>query len=371
MSFPGSCTLERMSLSFDTTGSYEFSSAAEISRIHANPGFGRYFGDHMAVATWTEESGWADDRIVPYGSFMLNPGSAIYHYGQEVFEGLKAYRRADGSVWLFRPEANAARMVSSAKRLALPPLPEEDFLTSIRQLVELDERWVSGAAEQSLYLRPFLIADEDFLGVRPAKTVKYCLITSPVGAYFEGGVKPVDIWVEKQYARVANGGTGSAKCAGNYAASLYPQERAAGFGCSQVLFVDNAEHRWVEELGGMNIFMITKDDELVTPNLNGNILPGVTRDSILKVGPELGLKPVERPIDIAEVLAGIDSGDVRELFACGTAAVITPIGSLTDESGKHVIDTEAATHTMPLRDYLVGVQYGLRDDTFGWTHKVC
>ncbi|GAA2183436.1 branched-chain amino acid aminotransferase [Brooklawnia cerclae] len=342
-----------------------------IAGVCADPGFGKYFTDHMAVANWTAEDGWENDRIVDYSPLTLDPAGAVYHYAQEIFEGLKAYRRADGSVWLFRPEANAARFRNSAVRLALPELPESDFVTSVRQLVALEERWVPSGEEQSLYLRPFMLASESFLGVRPSKRVLYSVIASPVGSYFSGGVAPVDIWVSKEYSRVATGGTGSAKCGGNYASSLLPQELAYAQGCSQVLFVDAAERRWIEELGGMNFFMITSDDQLVTPELNGNILPGVTRDSLLKVAPQLGLTPVERRVSLEEVVTGIGDGTVRELFACGTAAVITPIRSLKDDGHEYVIDVDRATRTLPLRNLLLDIQYGRVDDPFGWTQKVC
>jgi len=341
-----------------------------ISEINADPGFGRYFTDHMAVADWDDQAGWHSDRIVPFAPFNLDPASAVYHYAQEIFEGLKAYRRADGSIWLFRARSNAIRFTNSARRLALPELPEEDFLRSIVNLVKLDARWVPGADEQSLYLRPFTFASESFVGVRPAKKVIYCCIASPVGAYFKSGVTPVDIWVTKRYSRVATGGTGAVKCGGNYAASLLPQEVAYQNGCSQVLFVDAATHTMVEELGGMNFFMITKDNQLVTPDLNGNILPGVTRDSLLALAPQLGLAPVERPIALDEVYNGIRSGAVTEVFACGTAAAITPIGSLRDEDDVHETPEDHSL-TMELRKRLLDIQYGRVEDTFNWTQRVC
>ncbi|MGB3953863.1 MAG: branched-chain amino acid aminotransferase [Brooklawnia sp.] len=360
-----------MALTFDHPEAPSYLGDDVIAEISRDPGFGSYFTDHMAVADWNQQTGWHGDRLVDYAPVAMEPAGAVYHYAQSIFEGLKAYRHADGSVWLFRPDANAARFERSAFRLALPQLPAEDFITSVRQLVALDQRWVPGGVEQSLYLRPFMMASENFLGVRPAQSVIYVVIASPVGAYFTSGVAPVDIWVSTQYSRVATGGTGAAKCGGNYAASLLPQELAYEQGCSQVLFVDAAERRWVEELGGMNFFMITADDQLVTPDLNGNILPGVTRDSLLTVAPELGLRPVERPIELAEVLRGIEDGGVRELFACGTAAVITPIRSLKHEGRQYVIDVDKATHTIPLREHLLDIQYGRTPDTRGWMQQVC
>lgn len=362
---------DSMALTFQNPDTVTHTAADTIAQFTVDPGFGKHFADHMAIADWTEATGWQHSRLVPYGRTNLDPANAIYHYAQEVFEGLKAYRHADGSVWLFRPEVNGARFARSAHRLALPELPVDDFVTSLRNLVSLDERWVPGAAEQSLYLRPFMIANENFLGVRPAATVTYCVIASPVGPYFPGGIHPVDIWVSTDYARVATGGTGAAKCGGNYAASMLPQQLAERRGCSQVLFVDAAEHRFVEELGGMNFFFVTADKHLVTPELNGNILPGVTRDSLLTVAPELGLTPVERPVELTEVYQGIADGTVREAFACGTAAVITPIRSLQGEHGVHTLDMANASHTLPLRKLLLDIQYGRREDSHGWTQRVC
>lgn len=360
-----------MSLTFELPESPSYLADDVIAQINVNPGFGEYFTDHMAVADWQVDKGWFNDRVVDYGPTTLDPAGAIYHYAQEIFEGLKAYRRADDSIWLFRPEANAQRFANSARRLALPVLDPADFLTSVRQLVELDQRWVSATEEHSLYIRPFMIANENFLGVRPARSVSYCVICSPVGSYFSGGVHPVNIWVSTEYSRVANGGTGSAKCGGNYAASLLPQELAYQQGCEQVLFVDNAERRWIEELGGMNFCVITSDNELITPNLNGNILPGVTRDSLLTLAPSMGLSVQERPLALSEVYQGIDQGTIREAFACGTAAVLTPIASLQDEQGVHALDMDAATHTIPLRERLLDIQYGRAEDVHGWTQRVC
>ena len=360
-----------MTLEFTRTEHPHPVSETRRAEILAAPGFGQFMTDHMVRATWSEGEGWHSGELTAYGNISISPAASVLHYAPEIFEGLKAYRHADGSVWLFRPEANAKRFENSAHRLALPALPAEDFITSVRQLTALDARWVPGGAEQSLYLRPFMMASENFLGVRPAHSVLYAVIASPVGSYFAGGVAPVDIWISTEYSRVATGGTGSAKCGGNYAASLLPQELAYAQGCSQVLFVDAASKRWIEELGGMNFFMITADDELVTPELNGNILPGVTRDSLLTVAPDLGLKPIERPISLEEVTTGITTGAIRELFACGTAAVITPIRSLKNESSEYIIDVDKATHTIPLRNHLLDIQYGRIADSHGWMQQVC
>jgi branched-chain amino acid aminotransferase len=360
-----------VSLHFELRANPKPRSENERAAMLANPGFGMYFTDHMAVATWTAADGWHDSAIVPYGPFSLDPATAVLHYAQQVFEGLKAYRHDDGSIWTFRPDQNAERMHRSARRLALPLLSAEDFLSSIEELVAADIGWVPTAPEQSLYLRPFMFATEAFLGVRPAKRVTYCCIASPAGAYFASGVKPINIWISKIYSRAAPGGTGAAKCAGNYAASLLPQQQASEHGCDQVMFADAAEHRWMEELGGMNVYLMTTDNELITPELTGSILEGVTRDSILTLAAEFGLTPVERRIEITELLDGIGSGTVTELFACGTAAVATPIGTLHDEEGSYQVGSgESGETTLAIRQRLLDIQYGRADDKYGWLRRI-
>ena len=365
-----------MSLSFELRPNPNPRTDAEREAILADPGFGLHFTDHMAVATWTAADGWHDSAIVPYGPFSLDPATAVLHYAQEIFEGLKAYGHADGSVWLFRPDQNAARMARSAKRLALPVLDADDFLASIDALVAADARWVPSPAgttdrEQSLYLRPFMFASEAFLGVRSAKRVTYCCIAGPAGPYFASGVRPVKIWISTTYTRAAPGGTGAAKCGGNYAASLIAQQEAADQGCDQVMFADAAEHRWVEELGGMNVYVVTTEQELITPELSGSILEGVTRDSILTLAKEFGLTPVERRIGVQELLEGIETELVSEVFACGTAAVITPIGELRTEDGSHVVSGgETGETTAALRKNLLDIQYGRADDTHGWLRRI-
>jgi branched-chain amino acid aminotransferase len=360
-----------VSLSFEVRPHPSPRPEAERQTILGAPGFGMHFTDHMAVATWTAADGWHDSAIVPYGPFALDPATAVLHYAQEVFEGLKAYRHPDGSVWMFRPDQNAARMARSSARLALPELPEADFLASLDALIAADAAWVPSAPEQSLYLRPFLFASEAFLGVRAAHRVTYCCIASPAGAYFASGVHPVSIWISTRYTRAAPGGTGAAKCGGNYAASLVAQQEAAANGCDQVMLADAVERTWLEELGGMNVYVVTADHELLTPELTGSILEGVTRDSILTLASEFGLTPVERKIAIAELVDGIASGQVAELFACGTAAVITPIGMLKDEAGSYVIGSgETGETTAALRKNLLDIQYGLAEDTHGWLRRV-
>ena len=360
-----------MSLSFELRSNPNPRSTNERQAILAEPGFGIHFTDHMAVATWTSADGWHDSAIVPYGPFSLDPATAVLHYAQEVFEGLKAYRHPDGSVWLFRPDRNAERMGRSARRLALPVLEAADFLASIDALVCADASWVPSAPEQSLYLRPFMFASEAFLGVRAAKRVTYSCIASPAGPYFASGVRPVKIWISTTYTRAAPGGTGAAKCGGNYAASLVAQQEAAANGCDQVMFADAAEHQWLEELGGMNVYLLTRDNELLTPELTGTILEGVTRDSILTLAGEFGLTPIERRIGIAELVEGIESGQVTELFACGTAAVITPIGMLADSAGRYTVGSgETGETTAALRKNLLDIQYGRAADNHGWLRRI-
>ncbi|MGJ6978952.1 branched-chain amino acid aminotransferase [Aestuariimicrobium soli] len=355
-----------------------FTDAARIAEVHADPGFGVYFTDHMARIEWSADQGWHDPAVVPYGPLQLDPAAAVLHYAQEIFEGMKAYRHADGSVWTFRPEANAARYARSATRLQLPTLPAEDFIASIEALVRLDERWVphpgdpaSGQAEQSLYLRPFMFAREAYLGVRAAKQVTHLVIASPVGPYFTSGVKPVDIWLEDEFSRAAPGGTGAAKCGGNYAASLQAQTKAAEHGCSQVLFLDAVQHKWLEELGGMNIVLVSSNGELITPETSGTILEGVTRSSVLQVGADLGLTPVERPVSWVEVVKGVESGAFTEIFACGTAAVITPIRAIRSEHDQvEVGEPGADSVSLRIRQRLVDIQYGRAADTHGWLHRL-
>jgi branched-chain amino acid aminotransferase len=365
-----------VSLSFELRPNPHPRADAEREAILSDPGFGLHFTDHMAVAIWTAADGWHDSAIVPYGPFTLDPATAVLHYAQEVFEGLKAYGHADGTVWSFRADQNAARMARSAQRLALPVLKPEDFLASIDALVAADAAWVPSAShgadrEQSLYLRPFMFASEAFLGVRPAKRVTYCCIASPAGPYFASGVRPVKIWISTTYTRAAPGGTGAAKCGGNYAASLIAQQEAADHECDQVMFADAAEHRWIEELGGMNLYAVTTELELITPELTGSILEGVTRDSILTLAKEFGLTPVERRIGVDELLDGIDSGLVSEVFACGTAAVITPIGELRNDKGSYVIaGGETGETTAALRKSLLDIQYGRAADTHGWLRRI-
>jgi branched-chain amino acid aminotransferase len=348
--------------------------AEQRAQILATPGFGKSFTDHMVTVTWTAADGWHDAQVRPYGPLQLDPSAAVLHYAQEIFEGLKAYRHANGSVWAFRPDQNAARFQRSARRLALPELPAEDFVESVRALVDVDVEWVpspEGGGETSLYLRPFMYASEAFLGVRPAAEVTYCVIASPAGPYFSGGVKPVSIWLSTDYTRAAPGGTGAAKCGGNYAASLAAQVEASANGCDQVCFLDAVEHRWVEELGGMNIYFVFDDGSVVTPELTGTILEGVTRDSILELLRDAGHEVVERRVGVDEWRSGAASGRIREVFACGTAAVVTPIGRLVSPDGELVMgDGGTGEVTASVRSRLLDLQYGRAADPHGWMHRL-
>lgn len=341
------------------------------AQILADPGFGRSFSDHMFLSEWTTEAGWHDPRVVPYGPISMDPATAVLHYAQEIFEGLKAYRHDDGSIWAFRPEANAARLQRSARRLALPELPIDWFVGSVQALVEADAAWVPSGGETSLYLRPFMFASEAFLGVRPSQHVTYSVIASPAGAYFSGGVKPVDIWLSQDYSRAGRGGTGAAKCGGNYAASLTPMQEASANGCAQVAFLDSVEQRWIEELGGMNLYFVMADGSIVTPELSGSILEGITRESLNQLARDRGHEVIERKIGIDEWRAGCDDGSITEVFACGTAAVITPVGALKWPQGQAVAgDGSAGKVTMDLRSALVDIQYGRANDTHGWMTRL-
>ncbi len=345
--------------------------AEKRAEILDDPGFGNFFTDHMFLAEWTPETGWADPRVVPYGPLTIDPATAVLHYGQEIFEGMKAYTHADGSVWTFRADANAARMQRSAHRLALPELPIDWFLGSIQALVSADRDWVPSGEEKSLYIRPFMFASEVFLGVRPSRHVTYSVIASPAGAYFRGGVKPVSIWLSSEFSRAGAGGTGAAKCGGNYAASLLPQQEATAQGCDQVAFLDASEHKWVEELGGMNLYFVQDDGSIVTPELSGSILEGITRDSIMTIARDLGHEVIERKVSIDEWREGTASGKITEIFACGTAAVVTPVGVLKWDGGEAVSsDGHTGKITAHIRSALVDIQYGRATDTHGWMHKV-
>ena len=347
----------------------------ERNAILAEPGFGRYHSDHMVSVLYTADRGWHDARVVPYGPVELDPSAIVLHYAQEIFEGLKAYRWADGSIVSFRPEANAARLRASARRLAIPELSEELFLESLRQLIAVDHDWVpSAGGEQSLYLRPFVIATEPGLGVRPSTEYRYLVIGSPAGAYFKGGIKPVSVWLSTEYVRASPGGTGAAKFGGNYAASLLAQAEAAANGCDQVVWLDAIERRYVEEMGGMNLFFVFGSGgtaRLVTPELSGSLLPGITRNSLLQLAGDAGFAVEERKIDVEEWRKGVAAGDITEVFACGTAAVITPVSQVKFGDGEFTVgDGTPGEVTMALRDTLTGIQRGTFADTRGWMARL-
>ena len=350
-------------------------SSERIAEILTNPGFGNHFTDHMVVIDWNESEGWHNARVQPYQNFQMDPASMVFHYGQAIFEGIKAYRQQDDSVVTFRPDQNAARMQSSAQRLAMPELPEELFIESLRQLVEIDKQWVPAAGgEESLYLRPFMISTQVSLGVHPANAYTFAVIASPAGAYFSGGINPVSVWLSKDYVRAAPGGTGAAKFAGNYAASLLAQQQAEKKGCDQVVWLDATEHKYVEEMGGMNlafVFGSGADARIVTPELSGSLLPGVTRASLLNVAADLVFDVEERKISTDEWEAAAESGELTEVFACGTAAVVTPVGTVKHEDGEFkVAGGKIGEVTMRLREHLTGIQRGAVEDSHGWLYKL-
>ncbi len=348
--------------------------AATRDALVAEGGFGKYYTDHMVVCEWSEKDGWSEPELKPYGPISLDPATAVFHYGQEIFEGLKAYRQPDGSVALFRPTANARRFAKSAARLALPEMSEAMFIESIETLVKQDAAWVPNKVGESLYLRPFMFATEVGLGVRPSNKATYMLIATPAGAYFDPS-KAVSVWISTEYVRAALGGTGEAKCGGNYAASLVAQKAAFKEGCDQVVWIDAVERKWVEEMGGMNLYFVKgkgADATVITPKLTGTLLPGITRDSILSVARDLGYKTEEVMLSIDDWREGVQSGEISEIFACGTAAVVSPVGQAKSAMGTWVTgDGQPGAITMQIRNHLLGIQHGTIADTHSWVQKVC
>lgn len=341
------------------------------AEILAAPGFGRYFTDHMVEICWTADRGWHDAQIGPYRPLTMDPASMVLHYGQAIFEGLKAYRQPDRTVSCFRPLANAARLRSSARRVAMPELPDELFFGSLRELVRADVDWVPAAGgEESLYLRPMLFATEVGLGMRPAATYRYLVIASPAGPYFRNGLEPVSVWLCTDYVRAAPGGTGAVKFAGNYAASLVVQQQALDHGCDQVVWLDAVERRWVEEMGTNNLCFVFGEGpraRLVTPELTGALLPGITRDSLLTLAQDHGLTVEERRISTEEWEKGVQTGDITEVFGCGTAAVITPVGRVAYAGGEFTIgDGAPGPVTIQLRASLTAIQRGAAPDPHHW-----
>jgi len=347
---------------------------AERDEKIAAGGFGKYYTDNMVTIDWSEADGWSDAQLNAYGPITLDPATAVFHYGQEIFEGMKAYSQPDGSISLFRPDANARRFARSAARLALPELTVEEFIETITTLVKQDRKWVPMKVGESLYIRPFMFATEVGLGVRPSNRAKYVLIATPAGAYFNAA-NAVTVWISTEYVRAAIGGTGEAKCGGNYAASLVAQKQAATKGCDQVVWLDAVERKWVEEMGGMNLYFVKgsgKDATVITPKLTGTLLPGITRDSILTVAKDLGYKVEEVMLSIDDWRDGVASGEITEIFACGTAAVVSAVGAAKSEFGTWTTgDGKPGPITMQIRETLLGIQHGVIEDKHGWNVKVC
>ncbi len=349
--------------------------AQRAAILDGDPGFGRYFTDHMITVKYTAGHGWHDAQLRPYGPIELDPATAALHYGQEIFEGLKAYRQQDGTIASFRPQSNAARLNRSARRMGMPELPEELFIGAIDALVKQDAAWVPDNPEKSLYLRPFMFATETGLGVnRPAGEYLFMLIASPSGAYFSGGVKPVKVWLCEDYVRAAPGGTGEAKCAGNYAASFMAQAQAVEEGCDQVCWLDAIERTYVEEMGSNNLFFVYgsgDDARLFTPELSGSLLPGITRDSLLQAAADLGIPAEQGRISVEQWRADVASGAMTEVFGCGTAAVVTPIGSVKSKTDAFTIaDGKPGAITLRLREHLLGIQRGVVEDKHGWLYRI-
>ena len=347
---------------------------AERAARMVNPAFGRIFTDHMVVIPYRDGK-WQQGELKAYGPLMLDPSASSLHYGQAIFEGYKAFAQPDGSIKTFRPEQNAERFNRSAARLAMPALPVELFLEAGDALIAQDRNWVPKNTGESLYMRPLMIATDPYLGVRPSEEYLFVLFASPAGAYFPKGVKPVTVWISEDFVRAAPGGTGEAKCAGNYAASLMAQSQAQEKGCDQVVWLDAVHREFIEEMGGMNLFFVYKDGEkitVVTPELTGTLLPGITRRSLLEMAKDLGYATEERKLSVQQWRDDIASGRMTEVFACGTAAVITPVGVAKANGFEMTINNnENGAVTLALREALLGLQHGTAPDTHGWMHKVC
>lgn len=349
----------------------EKTAAPKTKPDYSELGFGKHFTDHMFLMNYSVEEGWHDARIVPYAPIVLDPAAMVFHYAQELFEGMKAYRRADGGIQLFRPQKNIERMNNTCDRLCVPRIDPEDALQAIKAVVEVDQDWVPYDEGTSLYIRPFIIATDPFLGVHPAHTYIFCIILSPVGSYYEGGIDPVKIYVEREYVRCVKGGTGLAKAGGNYAASLIGQKRAEDLGYAQVLWLDGVHRKYIDEVGAMNVFFVI-DGVVVTPELtDGNILPGVTRRSCVELLQKWGVPVEERKLSIDEVLEANLSGKLDEAFGTGTAAVISPIGELFDGDTRIVINNnQIGPIAQKLYDAMTGLQWGKIEDDMGWIEKI-
>lgn len=333
--------------------------------------FGGTFSDHMFTQEFSPENGWANATVAAYHSLTLDPSAAVLHYGQEIFEGLKAYKTKDGQVNLFRPNENFKRFNRSAKRMVMPEVDEQFHLDALKELLKLDHKWIPEEEGSSLYIRPTMIATSSKLGLGASANYTHFIITGPAGAYFSGGFNPVPVYIADTFRRAVVGGVGEAKTGGNYAASLYVSEEVAKKGYSQVLWLDAIEGKYVEEVGAMNICFVYNNKRIVTPALSGSILPGITRDSVLKLAPELGYEVSEERLDINQILADIESGEITEAFGCGTAAVISPVGVLCLKDKDYLINgNQSGPVAKELYDELTGIQYGTREDRFGWIEKV-
>jgi branched-chain amino acid aminotransferase len=346
----------------------------QLAQRLLNPGFGRVFTEHMVVIPYRDDR-WQQGELKAYGPLSLDPSTSALHYGQAIFEGFKAFAQDDGSIKTFRPQANAERFNRSAKRLAMPDLPVERFIEAADELIRLDRAWVPKSAGESLYLRPLMFATDAFLGVRPSLEYSFVLFASPAGAYFANGVHPVTVWISEDFVRAAAGGTGEAKCAGNYAASLIAQAQAKDMGCEQVVWLDAAKREYIEEMGGMNLFFVNQENGktiVSTPELSGTLLPGITRLSVLQLAKDLGFEAVERKLSVSQWREEIADGRMTEVFACGTAAVITPVGHVKANGFEMQINNGLnGKVTMALRDALLDIQHGKAPDRHGWMHKVC
>ena len=333
-------------------------------------GFGKYFTDHMFIMDWDKDQGWHDARIVPYGPIPMDPATMVLHYAQETFEGLKAYRNPNGDILLFRPEMNGKRMINSNKRLCMAELPEDMFVEAVEAIVKFEQDWIPTAPDTSLYIRPFMYASQPGVGVHPADSYRFIIILSPVGAYYPEGVNPVKIWVEDEFVRAVKGGTGFTKCGGNYAASIAAQVKAEQNGYTQVLWLDGVHRKYVEEVGTMNVMFLI-GDTVVTAALEGSVLPGVTRDSIIHILKDMGYKVEERDLSIDELMEAGRTGQLKEAWGTGTAAVISPIGELCYKGEKITIqDFKTGPLTQKLYDTLTGIQWGRLEDKYHWTKVV-
>lgn len=358
--------LTGFSLEFENRPNPSLLNALERDRRLADPGFGRYFTDHMVSIEWDVQAGWHAARVEGMRNLSLHPAASVFHYAPEIFEGMKAYRWEDGSVRLFRPELNAQRFMASAERIALPQLGVQDFIAAVAKLVDADRNWVPSAAEHSLYIRPFMFANEPYFGIRATQSAEFHVIAAPAGNYFSSEVRPVRLWVEDRYSRASKKGTGAAKFGGNYAASALPQRMAHEQGFDQVLFLDSESGATVDEAGSMNVFFLTKANVLVTPELTGGILNGITRRSIMQLAEDRGLEMQERSVNKEELF----DGSLVEAFAAGTAAVITPIGSFTAANQEGILPSVKQPLSLELRAELTGIQWGRLEDRHNWTREV-